>query len=116
MTDKQNDAVHYFKQKFLAEWKTINPSKVIKTAYCDITMLDQFRFHFGGFPGSDEKIFIGVGFETWQGEDLCISYTNWHLIDAQGKEVQFLDMTEEERIFAKLKQMCGPGCAAPINL
>ena len=37
MTDKQNDAVHYFKQKFLAEWKTINPSKVIKTAYGDIT-------------------------------------------------------------------------------
>ena len=116
MTDKQNDAVLKYRQKFLAEWKIINPPKVIKTAFGNITMLDQLRFHFGGFPGSAENVFVGVGFETWQGEDLCISYKNWHLIDAQGKEVQFVDMTEEERIFAKLEQMCGPGCAAPINL
>lgn len=117
ITIVQSLAVEKIKNAFSIDWKSKNPPKVINTPFGQLDMREPvMRFHFGGFPFSDGKLFVGVGFETWRGDDLCISYKHWHLIDAMGNEVLLRDMTEEERRYAESEQLCGPGAAAPINL
>jgi hypothetical protein len=116
LSNIQSVAVKKLKNAFLTDWKSKNPPKVITTPLGQLEMRYPVNFHFGGFPIGDDKLFFGVGFETWRGEDLCVSYQNWHLLDAQGKEILMSEMTEEERLFAEAERICGPGSAAPMSI
>lgn len=106
ITNGQSVAVEKIKNAILTDWIGKNPP---------LEMRVSTRAHFGGVQIGDDRLFVGVGFETMRGEDLCIVYENWHLIDVHGNEIPFLEMSDEERCFAESKLTCGPGSAIPIR-
>jgi hypothetical protein len=76
----------------------------------------RIRHYFGGFKQLDGKLFVGTGYEKWTGEDLCIEYSNWILIDANGSVVESINMIAEELEWSQNTILDGPGGGHPISI
>jgi len=72
--------------------------------------------YFGGFKQRDGKLFVGIGYNKTIREELCIEYSNWRLIDANGSVVESSNMSAEELAWSKNTILDGPGGGHPISI
>jgi N-carbamoylputrescine amidase len=56
----------------------------------------------------DGKLFVGTGAFKSMGEEVCIQYSNWKLLDMDGVEVEDFAMSAEELIWYNSKKRVGP--------
>ena len=105
---KQFVAAQNYKMNVKERFVRTNPTTMIYTALGDIVRPNLMNFLFKGFQLDDGKLFVGTGAFKSMGDDVCIQYSNWKLLDMDGVEVEDFAMSAEELNWYNSKKHVSP--------